>query len=88
MTLTLGLLQFVMFLVIFPLTQIPTLLPLGIETGLHLLGHGTGIPIYLLLSLLECAVVVFVYRLLLRWEGELFQAREQKILECVTNRAT
>jgi hypothetical protein len=52
------------------------------------MGRGVGIPIYLLLSLLECAVVVFVYRLFLRWEGDLLQAREQKILECVTNRAT
>ena len=37
---------------------------------------------------LECAIVVVVYRLLLSWEGDLFQAREQKILEIVTNRAT
>jgi hypothetical protein len=31
-------------------------------------------------------VVVVVYRLMLSWEGDLLQAREQKILETVTTR--
>jgi hypothetical protein len=35
----------------------------------------------------ECALVVLIYYLSLIWQGELLQGREQRILECVTNRA-
>ena len=45
------LLQLVMFLFLFPLTQGATLLPLGIEALLRFQGLGTGVPICLLLSL-------------------------------------
>ena len=81
------LLQMVMFLVLFPLTQAPTLLPLGIEMLSRFMGWTAGVPIYLLLCLVECAVVVFIYYFSLIWLGELFQAREQKILDIVTKRA-
>ena len=78
------LLQMVMFLVLFPLTQAPTLLPLGIEMLSRFMGWTAGVPIYLLLCLVECAVVAVIYYFSLIWLGELFQAREQKILESVT----
>ncbi len=82
--LTTVLLQMVMFLVLFPLTQAPTLLPLGIEMLSRFMGWTAGVPIYLLLCLVECAVVAVIYYFSLIWLGELFQAREQKILESVT----
>jgi hypothetical protein len=82
-----GLVQFFLFTVLFPLTQSPTFLPLGIEAALTGLGWGAGIPICLLLTLVECAAVVGIYRALLAWEGKWFQSREQKILEVVTSRA-
>jgi hypothetical protein len=85
--LTTGLLQFAMFTILFPLTQAPAFLPLGIEAGLSLLGRTGGLPVCLLLSLAECAAVVALYRLVLAWQGGLLQAREQAILETVTNRA-
>jgi hypothetical protein len=88
LTFSKSMLQLGMFLVLFPLTQSPILLPIGIEMGARALGWGQSVPICLLLSVVECAIVVVVYRLLLSWEGDLFQAREQKILEIVTNRAT
>ena len=50
-----------MFFLLFPLTQAFTLLPLGIEAVLRLLGWPAGIPIYLVLSLADCAVVVTIY---------------------------
>jgi ABC-2 type transport system permease protein len=81
------LLQLAMFIILFPLSQGPALLPLGIEALLRLLGWAEGVPICLVLSLAECAMVVIFYRLSLDWLGDLFQAREQKILETVTNRA-
>jgi hypothetical protein len=86
MNLTTALLQFVVIAVLFPLTQAPVLLPLGIETVLQFFGRDAGVPICLLLSLAECAVVVLVYHFALAGLGSLLQAREQKILETVTSR--
>jgi hypothetical protein len=81
------LLQVALVLVFFPLTQVPTLLPLGVEALLEWQGWTFGLPVYLLLSLAQCAVVVFVYRAVLAWQGDLLRSREQKILETVTTRA-
>jgi hypothetical protein len=38
------------------------------------------------LALLECVVVVFLYRLLLTWQGAVLQSREIKILGVVTTK--
>ncbi len=84
---TTVLLQVVMFLLIFPITQAPAFLPFGAEMLSKLLGWTDQTPVCLLLSILECVVVVFLYRLILKWQGGELQFREQKILETVTNRA-
>jgi ABC-2 type transport system permease protein len=85
---TTVLLQLVMFFFIFPLTQAPTLVPLGIEALLRFMGWTVpGLPIYLLLCLVECAVIGGIYYVSLIWLGELFQAREQKILQSVAKAA-
>ncbi len=81
------LLQGVFVLFLFPLVLAPTLLPLGVEFALEKLGWIKGVPICLVLSLVECVVVVYVYRLVLTWQGALLHAREQKILEIVTTKA-
>lgn len=81
------LLQMVMFFCLFPLTQIAALLPVGIEALLQWLGWIERAPISLLVSVIECGLVVVVYHFCLGWQGSLFQAREQKILESVTGRA-
>jgi ABC-2 type transport system permease protein len=78
------LLQLVVVLFLFPLVQAATLIPLGAETLIHAFGHGYGIPIFLLLSLLQCAIVVLIYRLMIEGMGNALQAREPKILESVT----
>jgi hypothetical protein len=80
------LIQMVMFTFLFPLTQAATLLPLGFEAVLRLLGWPSGAPVYLVLSLVECAVIVILYHFSLVWQGSLLQDREQRILESVTNR--
>jgi ABC-2 type transport system permease protein len=80
------LLQLLMFLFLFPLTQVVSLLPLGVEAWARLMGWTDRAPICLVLSLVECVVVVFVYRVGLQWQGKLLQSRERDILECVTSR--
>jgi hypothetical protein len=81
------LVQLVMFMVIFPLTQGITLLPLGIEALVRFLGWPAGVPTYLVLSFVQCAVVIFIYHSVLLWQGNLFRTRELKILDVVTSRA-
>lgn len=80
------LLQLAMLFFLVPLTQIPTLLPLAAEAAAEHLGWSAGLPMYLLLSLLECAAVVYLYRTVLNWQGDLLRSREQQILDVVTNR--
>jgi ABC-2 type transport system permease protein len=82
--LTTVLLHLVTFMLVFPLTQVVTLIPLGTETALRFVGFGSGVPICLLLSLVECAAVVVIYYFLSDALGSLLQSREQKILETVT----
>jgi len=79
-------LQMIMFFFLFPPTQAVTLLPLGIEALLNGQTWTAGVPICLGLSLAECVAIVFVYRAALNGLARLFQAREQRILETVTNR--
>jgi hypothetical protein len=75
------------FLVLFGPLILPTLLPLVVELLLERAGWAHGIPVCLLLSLAECAVVVLLYRLLLTLEGDLLQYRELRILEIVAGKA-
>jgi ABC-2 type transport system permease protein len=70
-----------------PLALIPALAPWGIEASLEALDLSLGMPIALLLTMLECAVLVGLFRIVLTWEGKLLQAREQKILETVVAKA-
>jgi ABC-2 type transport system permease protein len=77
----------VLFIFVFPFVLLPTLLPLGIELLAESLGAPTGLPLALALAVLECVAVVYLYRLVLTWEGHLLQVREKKILDLVTAKA-
>ncbi len=81
------LMQLLMFLILFPICQGITLIPLGTEAVLNASGLAEGVPVCLLLSLVECVAVVVFYYYSLGWLGSCLQAREQRILETVTNRA-
>lgn len=81
------LIQILSFTIFFPLTQLPTLLPLGLEMLSEQLGWTQRAPIFLLLATAECAAVIFIYACLLRWQGGLLQGREQRILDVVTKPA-
>ena len=72
------------FLVVFPVALAPTMLPLLIEWALARWANLSGIPVYLLLTFVETGLVVSLFPPILRWQGTLFQAREQRILETVT----
>jgi ABC-2 type transport system permease protein len=56
----------------------------------HLLFQSAGwlpaVPVAAILSLLECALICVFYYFAVGWEGDLLQAREQKILEAVVNK--
>ncbi len=84
--LTTVLLQLLLFMFLFPLAQGVTLIPLGISALVSALGGPAYLPVFLILALLECALIVFVYHLALDGLGSLLQARELKILDTVTNR--
>ncbi|MGO9466410.1 MAG: hypothetical protein ACLQIB_51685 [Isosphaeraceae bacterium] len=86
--LTTVLVQLAMVMFVLPLTIAPTLLPLAIEALLRFLGWPAAVPAFLVLALVQCAVVIVIYLFLLEWQGNLFQAREQTILDSVTNRGT
>ena len=75
-----------LFVFSLPLVFAPTILPLGLEGALEALGWVDGLPIHLVLSVLVCAIVVCTYPFALIWQGSVFQAREQKILEIVTTK--
>jgi len=75
------------FIFIFPSTLAPMLLPLAIESILEDLLWVQGLPICLLLSILECIGVAYFYRFVLDLQGRLLQSREKKILETVTAKA-
>jgi hypothetical protein len=80
-----GLLRFVFFFML-PMMMAPILLPLGIELLLEALGWVEGVPICMLLSIVECATIVYLYGFVLTWQGNLLHAQELKILETVTTK--
>lgn len=73
-----------LFVLMFPVAMAPTMLPLAIEQWLPLPTWAQGWPIHLLLSLVECAVIVILYRVLLTSQGRWLHEREQKILQTIT----
>jgi len=75
-------------LALFPFALAPSMIPLGVEIGLHWMGWFAGIPVCLLLSLCEVLAVGYLYSWGLDRQGELLQSRELKILEVVSARAS
>ena len=75
------------FLLLLAIAMLPMLLPVGIELLLDYLEIVQGMPVCLVLALLECVAVVFIYRVCLTAQGSLLQSREQQILQIVTTKA-
>jgi ABC-2 type transport system permease protein len=64
-----------------------TLIPLGIEAIFSAFNWFTGFPVYLAFGVVQVILTVWVYRLMLDWQGDLLQRRERHILEIVSSRA-
>jgi hypothetical protein len=71
-----------LMMMLLPVAMIPILAPYGLELLID-----QGMPISLPLSLVVLVLVGLLYRWVLRLEGTLLTAREQKVLEVVTSRA-
>jgi hypothetical protein len=86
-TVSTVLLQLVTLLLLLPMIQSLTLIPLGAEFLMELFGQSWPLPVCLILTILECGLIVLVYLASLNWQGRLLQQREKIILERVTARA-
>ena len=75
------------FIFVYPACLAPMLLPLAIESILEDLHMLQGVPVCLILSIVECIGVLYFYRFILGLQGQLLQSREKKILETVTSKA-
>jgi hypothetical protein len=76
-----------LFVFIYPLIMAPTLLPMGAGLLAQQLGWSSGGLICLVLSLVECALIMLLYRFIVAAQGDWFHSRERKILEVVASRA-
>jgi hypothetical protein len=75
-----------LFLFVFPIIFGIALIPLGLELLLHHFGWLNAIPIYFLCSWIQLSVVCLIYHYAIQWQGQMFQAREQKILSVVASK--
>jgi hypothetical protein len=74
------------FVFLFPIALAPTLIPLGIEFLLSLSGTLSWLPVYMILAILECALVAWLFPFALESQGEFLERRERRILEIVTTK--
>jgi hypothetical protein len=72
--------------ILYPIIMLPTLVPLGAQMLLERQGWNRQIPVCLLLALVECVIVAYVYRLVLGWQGRWLQSREQAIYAIVRSK--
>lgn len=75
------------FFFLMPVALTPTLIPLGIEFLLTWSGTFSWLPAYLMFTIVECALVIWLYPLVLNSQGQWLERREKKILEIVTTKA-
>jgi len=65
---------------------VPLVIPIGVGYLVEQFSWGEWIPTYLILSLLVALTTLFVYRIVLDYQGGLLQRRELRILEAVTTK--
>jgi len=70
-----------------PAVLLPAVVALTIELLLDKFGGGRWFPLYLVISLVELPIAIFLYRYLVNKQGAMLLRREAKILEAVTAKA-
>ncbi len=75
------------FVMLLPFVLAPTVAPLWIQYAHERLLSFKGWPTCLILSALECGLIVLLYRTVLNWQGRFLHSREQRILEIVASKA-
>ena len=76
----------VLFIFIMPFPIGCTMIPLGIEMLCSFTGFLKGYPIFLILGIIQAALVLWLYHRSLSSLGMLLQKHEQKILEVVSQK--
>jgi hypothetical protein len=71
-------------MMLFPLALLPTLVPLGLDLLLDHFGWRGVVPIYLILSVLELVIGIWIYKRVVSAQGRLLLRREKQILDAVT----
>ena len=71
---------------LFPLAMLPATLPLGLEMLFGFLGIARGVPLYLIVSLVELLLLAAAYRPLLELQGRFLQRRERRVLAEVASK--
>jgi ABC-2 type transport system permease protein len=74
------------FVFVFPIAMAPTLIPLGIEFLLSWTDSWAWFPAYLIFTIVEVALVVWLYIEVLEKQGRMLERRELRILEVVTTK--
>jgi ABC-2 type transport system permease protein len=81
------LLQFLFLLVAVAILSVVAVVPIGLELLLQHFGWlATTVPLALLVAMGELAATVPLYGAIIRWQGDLLQSRECRILETVTEK--
>jgi len=75
------------FMIVLPVPLSFTLIPLGIEALYSSIISTVWVPIFLILSVIQVVVVIWLYRAAINWQGILLHQNEQKILEVVSLKA-
>jgi ABC-2 type transport system permease protein len=77
----------IVFMLIVPVLIGFTLIPLGVEALFTLMKWAVWFPAFLVLGIIQVAVMLWLYRVVLNWQGGLLQRHEQKILEIISLKA-
>ncbi len=80
-TLKAVLIQFASMMLV-PVALIPTLIPLGLDLLLDYFGWRGIVPIYLILSVLELVIGLWIYKHVVSAEGRLLLRRETRRRPC------
>lgn len=75
-----------LFVFLSPVLVLPSVAAIGIEYSVHTWVGLKWLPIYLLLSVVELAIAIWIYKRVLQVQGRFLHRREQKILEVVVSK--